>query len=80
MDMADCYQSRSFAMGNYNQQGMYGYNPNINLNRKLNSHNNFLYRVGFVNPNLRKTTAIKVPLGYNQIVVYLFTKDSTLKR
>lgn len=52
----------------------------IAINRNLNSHNNFLYRVGHLSSNLRQINSITVPKGYNQLVVYLYTNNVTIKR
>lgn len=50
------------------------------IERKLNSHNNFFYKVGHLNHNVKNLQKFKVPKGYNQVDVYLFSKNIVLKR
>lgn len=52
----------------------------VTLARSLNSHNNFLLKVGHLSHNLKKIEGVEVPLGYNQIVVYLFTNNISIKK
>ena len=52
----------------------------ITLQRKLNSHNNFLGQAGHLSANVKVIKGIKVPLGYNQLSVIVFTDDTSIKR
>jgi hypothetical protein len=68
----------------YQQQSQayrYGAYPGaVTLNRNLNSHNNFLHKVGHLSHNLRKIESIRVPKGYSQLSVYLISGENTIKR
>jgi len=52
----------------------------IALQRKLNSHNNFLGQTGHLSANVKVIKGIRVPLGYNQLSVIVFTEDTSIKR
>lgn len=58
----------------------YAYPTSITTERFLNSHNNFFYKVGHLNHNIKNLQKFKVPRGYNQVDVYLFSKNIVLKR
>lgn len=60
----------------FNARGYYS----VTLARALNSHNNFLHKVGHLSANLKKIEGICVPKGYNQIAVFLFSGENTIKR
>ena len=49
----------------------------VTLQRKMNSHNNFLSTSGHLESNLSKLSNINIPKGYNHIIVYLFAGDGT---
>lgn len=67
-------------LGSANYSRMYGQQASISLNRSLNSHNNFLERVGHLHSNVKQIKSITVPKGYNQLVVYLFSGNCVIKR
>ena len=67
-------------LGSANYPRMYGQQASISLNRSLNSHNNFLERVGHLHSNVKQIKSITVPKGYNQLVVYLFSGNCVIKR
>jgi hypothetical protein len=52
----------------------------MTIKRNHNSHNNFLSQSGYLDKNLKNVTQLKLPKGYNQIVVYLMTNKSSVKR
>ena len=54
--------------------------PSITLQRKLNSHNNFFSQAGNLSANLKVIKGIKVPLGYSQLTVHVFSDDTLIKR
>ena len=47
---------------------------------KINSHNNFLGQTCHLSLNIKNIKGIKVPLGYNQLSVIVFTDDTSIKR
>lgn len=67
------YSNESAAFGG---RGFYS----VTLPRAFNSHNNFLHKVGHLSANLKKIEGIRVPKGYNQISVILFSGENTIKR
>jgi hypothetical protein len=60
----------------FGERGFYS----VALTRALNSHNNFLHKVGHLSANLKKIEGIRVPKGYSQISVVLFSGENTIKR
>ena len=72
--------------GQYNLGSAYGgaqqyYNQqSITLQRGLNTHNNFLAKVGHLTPNLNKTISLKLPTGYYHLLVHAFTPHASLRR
>ena len=68
-----CYASLSAGFG---ERGL----NSVALPRAFNSHNNFLHKVGHLSANLKKIEGIRVPKGYNQISVILFSGENTIKR
>lgn len=64
----------------YSANLAYAYPTSVTVERFLNSHNNFLYKVGHLNHNLKNMQKFKVPKGYSQVEVYLFSKNIVLKR
>jgi hypothetical protein len=75
----DCREMDGMLFGGAAQR-RYAHSSVVSLNRTLNSHNNFLYKVGHLNSNLRQITSIQVPKGYNQLVVYVFAEGYAIKR
>jgi len=59
--------------------GAYGSRA-ITLQRKVNSHNNFHAQAGHLSANIKQIKSIKVPLGYNQLSVHIFTNETAIKR
>ena len=57
-----------------------GYGSTITLQRKINSHNNFLGQAGHLSANIKEIKGIKVPLGYSQLIVQVFTNETAIKR
>lgn len=56
------------------------YPRSITLQRNINSHNNFLAQAGHLSSNIKHIKGIKVPLGYSQLTVHVFTKENAIKR
>jgi hypothetical protein len=54
--------------------------PAVTLQRQLNSHNNFLAKTGHLSSNLTNLNAVTIPQGYGQLVVYLISNITILKR
>ena len=52
----------------------------VTLQRNMNSHNNFLANGGHLSANIAELTKIVIPKGYSQIVVYLFSETSVIKK
>ena len=49
-------------------------------NRKLNTHNNFLARVGDGVFNLKDLASFSIPKGYRELLVYVFGRDISIKK
>ena len=77
MRMMDDYGYAS--SGLYGARGYPG-SKTTTLARSLNSHNNFLLKVGHLSANLKKIEGIKVPKGYSHLSVYLFSGDNAVRR
>ena len=80
--MAKCAMMREKCSDMYNEYSnlRLGGAHLITLQRKLNSHNNFFSQSGYLSANLKVIKGIKVPLGYNQLTVHVFTDDTLIKR
>jgi hypothetical protein len=76
MMMQDCL----FGASPSNAYSAYPGSQKTTLTRSLNSHNNFLLRVGHLSANLKKIESIRVPKGYSHISVYLFSGDNAVRR
>lgn len=76
--MYDCFGSSASHSAMYRMPG--GVAAGVTLNRSLNSHNNFLHRVGHLSANLSKIHSIRVPKGYSHLTVYLISPTILLRR
>lgn len=71
-----------YNFADFDARGGYGFgrSAEVSLQRKLNTHNNFLKEAGHISYNLTNLTSIKVPKTYSQLVVYLFYQDISIRR
>lgn len=77
--MDDMYGAYNLGTG-YSGGQFYGQQQSISLQRGLNTHNNFLAKVGHLFPNLLKPLSIKLPQGYSHLIVHLYTEKVSVRR
>lgn len=71
-----------YDFANFDSRGGYGFgrSAEVSLQRKLNTHNNFLKEAGHLSSNIINLQSIIVPKTYSHLVVYLFYQDISIRR